>query len=41
MGSGTVYFDDATFGCTEMPCVYELESEQAQWNGSAWVITPA
>jgi hypothetical protein len=41
MGSGTVFFDDETYGCTQEPFVYDPEIEQAHWNGSAWAVTPA
>lgn len=40
MGSGTPFFDDEIYGCTEIPCPEYPESESATWDGEKWVIAP-
>ncbi|MGE3987152.1 hypothetical protein [Pseudorhodoplanes sp.] len=40
MGSGTVWFDDESFGSTETRCDHDPQTETAHWNGSAWIVAP-
>jgi len=44
-GSGTPYYDDAEYGCTETP-LPEFDSEvidpsSFHWNGTEWLLTEA
>lgn len=39
MGSGTPYFDDDVYGCTQIAIPeYDSDIELAFWNGSNWII---
>lgn len=38
-GSGTPYFDDEFYGCTEVPApAYNEYTEIPTWNGNEWDI---
>jgi hypothetical protein len=41
MGSGTPYFDDDVYGCTEVPTPnYNNFTETCKWTGTEWIVIP-
>lgn len=41
MGSGTPYFDDDIYGCTEIPTPsYNNFTQTCKWTGTEWIVIP-